>query len=84
LELLTNASASVKPGGKLVYSVCSLTRAETTEVVEAFESRLPDFTPRLISNPLAPASFPITHLFLWPQQFSGNGMFIAVWDRHRR
>src|SRR5690606_4715628 len=35
-RLLTNVAPNVKPGGKLIFAVCTLTRAETTEVVEQF------------------------------------------------
>src|SRR5271154_6543707 len=34
-QLLANAVAALKPGGRLIYSVCTLTRSETTEVAEA-------------------------------------------------
>jgi 16S rRNA C967 or C1407 C5-methylase (RsmB/RsmF family) len=35
----------VKPGGKLIYTVCTLTRSETDAVVADFNSRCPDFEP---------------------------------------
>ena len=81
LELLTNACASVKPAGKLMYSVCSLVRAETTKIAAAFESRFLEFTPLTIHNPLALGASSTDQLFLRPQDFGGNGMFIAVWKR---
>src|SRR5205814_8236813 len=37
-DLLLYAAAAVKPGGKLIYSVCTLARAETTEVAAGFET----------------------------------------------
>jgi 16S rRNA (cytosine967-C5)-methyltransferase len=80
-ELLAHASSAVKAGGKLVYSVCSLARSETIEVVEKFEARCPNFTPLLATSPLDANSAPDARLFLWPQQFGGNGMFIAAWIR---
>ena len=36
LALLNNVAGSLKPGGKLVYAVCTITRSETTAVVDAF------------------------------------------------
>ncbi len=81
LELLTHAASPVKPGGKLVYSVCSLTRSETVGLVEAFESKFPDFVPCRIADPLNPKELPTARLSLWPQRFGGNGMFIATWVR---
>jgi 16S rRNA (cytosine967-C5)-methyltransferase len=80
-ELLTHAAAAVKPGGKLLYSVCSLGRAETVNLVEVVESRLTGFTPLQLVDPLIPNALPAARLFLWPQHFGGNGMFIAAWVR---
>lgn len=42
-RLLDLASALVKPGGHLVYAVCSLFACEGREQIEAFLSRHPDF-----------------------------------------
>jgi len=66
--LLGHVCGSVKLGGRLVYSVCTLTRTETTAVAGAFASAHPEFT-------AAPP------LFLWPQELNANGMFIATWRR---
>ena len=85
-RLLAHAAASVKPGGKLIYSACTLTRAETTEVVDAFNATQKQFEPmelpvaqlgleqsRLLSS--------ATTLAIWPQDLGGNGMFVAAWRR---
>lgn len=81
-RLLALAARAVKPGGRLVYAVCTLTRAETQEVVRAFSAAHPAFAPL----PL-PSDWPIA-LFaagaepggcLWPQATGGNGMFVAAW-----
>ena len=80
-QLLCHASAAVKPGGKLIYAVCTLVRSETTEVVETFEAQDSDFARLAVRNPLevkSPASAP---LYFWPQQYGGNGMFVTVWTR---
>jgi len=42
--LLEKMAGSLKPGGRLVYAVCTLTRRETTEVATAFASAHPEFT----------------------------------------
>ncbi|HWI57480.1 MAG TPA: RsmB/NOP family class I SAM-dependent RNA methyltransferase, partial [Bacillota bacterium] len=80
-QLLARAAAAVKPGGKLIYAVCTLTRRETLGVVEAFQQQLTGFEPLESLNPLDPASPQSAQLFLWPQQHGGNGMFIAAWKR---
>ena len=78
-QLLANARAGLKPGGKLVYAVCTLTRAETVAVIESFEKQFKDFERSELSNPLEPGSTPLMPQWLLPQQFGGNGMFIAGW-----
>jgi 16S rRNA C967 or C1407 C5-methylase (RsmB/RsmF family) len=40
-----NVAPNVKPGGKLIYTVCTLTRSETDAVVVDFNSRCLDFEP---------------------------------------
>jgi 16S rRNA (cytosine967-C5)-methyltransferase len=76
--LLTRAANSVKPGGRLVYSVCTLTRSETSGVANGFEAAHPDFEPA----PLAIAGS-ACRIVLNPQDLDANGMFIAAWKRVR-
>ena len=52
-RLLLNAAVGVKPGGRLVYAACTLTRSETMGVVAAFEERCPHFTREPVRDPLA-------------------------------
>ena len=84
-SLLTNVAPSVKPGGKLIFSVCTLTRAETAEVMEHFNASQPEFEPlilpeiKLNGRTVSGA----TSLTIWPQDLDGNGMFIASWQRKK-
>jgi len=73
-RLLANAAPGLKPGGKLIYAVCTLTRSETVGVVNDFNTRFPDF------EPLIQDDFNTTQM-IWPQDLGGNGMFIAGWRR---
>lgn len=75
-RILAHAAPSLKPGGKLFYAVCTLTRSETTDVVADFNSRFPDF------EPLVQENFDAAK-FIWPQDLGGNGMFIAGWRRKK-
>ena len=84
-RLLANVAPGVKPGGKLIFSVCTLARAETTEVVEHFNAIRPEFEPLAwpeisgSQRPFTPAAAKI----IWPQDLDGNGMFIAGWRRKK-
>ena len=79
-QLLFRVAGSVKPGGRLVYAACTLTRAETDEVAAAFEKEFPEFEklPRL--NPLKPGAASEWPLKIWPED-GGNGMFVSAWRR---
>jgi 16S rRNA (cytosine967-C5)-methyltransferase len=82
-RLLANAAPSLKPGGKLIFSVCTLTRAETTAVVEQFNATQPGFEPLILPelSALGRSIGNAATITLWPQEFRGNGMFIAGWRR---
>ncbi len=86
LKLLNHAAPALRPGGKLVYSVCTLTGAETSGVVDQFSRAHPELKPLELPDifgtagaPTAP-TLPATRT-LWPQDHRGNGMFIAAWRR---
>lgn len=81
VELLNHVAPGVKPGGRLVYAVCSLTRAETTSVAAAFQSKHPEFKPEAVAHPLSTQPKSASQLWFWPQEHGGNGMFVAVWKR---
>jgi 16S rRNA (cytosine967-C5)-methyltransferase len=80
-KLLSHAAAAVKPGGRLVYSVCTLTKSETVAVADAFEAQFKDFKPLAVSNPLVSDQPPSARVWIWPQESNGNGMFVAVWEK---
>ena len=81
LNLLTNCSKAVKPGGRLIYSVCTLTNAETSGVVDAFQAVSPDFIPLAIPSPFDAEAPKSARQTWWTQYTGGNGMFIAIWKR---
>jgi 16S rRNA (cytosine967-C5)-methyltransferase len=95
-QILGNVAASVKPGGKLIYSVCTLTQAETSGVVKTFSEAHGEFEllslPELKFAKDKSRALPPPHGFgatstsaaaktIWPQDCGGNGMFIAGWRR---
>jgi len=82
-RLLAHSAVGVKPGGKLIYAVCALARAETVEVVETFESGTKEFKRLELNNPLSPGSSPSALTWLRPEHCGGNGMFVAAWTRRQ-
>ncbi len=66
LALLNRVAGSLKPGGRLIYAVCTLTRSETTAVAEAFSAAHPELEAGSSET-------------LWPHDLNANGMFIAAW-----
>ena len=76
-KILCNAARYVKPGGLLLYSTCTLVRAENEEVVENFLQTHPEFT----TEPLPlPAPFPKNEngmLALVPGEYDTDGFFIC-------
>ena len=84
-QLLAHAAPALKPGGKLIYSVCTLTRAETQAVVADFTARFgTEFEPTNLAGVSAhPSLAPAPVVTIWPQDLGGNGMFIAGWRRKK-
>ncbi len=79
-QLLLNAAAAVKPGGRLIYAVCTLPGTETDAVADFCSQALRGFAP--IALPALPNERPAASArrWIWPQQFFGNGMFVAAWE----
>ncbi len=77
LAILSNQARYVKPGGVLMYSTCTLLRAENEGVVEAFLQSNPAFS----AEPLPlPEPFPANEsgmLALVPGEYDTDGFFIC-------
>jgi 16S rRNA (cytosine967-C5)-methyltransferase len=75
--LLERAAERVRPGGRLVYSTCSLEPEENEAVVDAFLASHPEF--RAV-EPDAPADLRTERGFLrtWPHRHGTDGFFAAV------
>ncbi|MDD4736755.1 MAG: RsmB/NOP family class I SAM-dependent RNA methyltransferase [Kiritimatiellae bacterium] len=74
--LLESALPHLNPGGSLIYSVCTLTRAETTDQINTFLQKHTELTLDPFNHPLTGDSTPGT-CFILPWQASCNAMFIA-------
>jgi 16S rRNA (cytosine967-C5)-methyltransferase len=72
-----HAADLVRPGGRLVYSVCTFPRAETDAVIDTFLRRRPD-------HALLETDGPDGHLArhrLWPHLLGTDGMFVVALTR---
>lgn len=78
-RLLEHAARAVKPGGRLVYAVCTLTRAETEGVATTFEQAHPDWEPLELCDPFTGAVEARGRLWLRPEARPANAMFVAAW-----
>ncbi len=76
LELLDLASQGVRPGGSLVYTVPTMTRAETTEVIDRFLQTHPEFSLYPFAHPFE-ENTQQGSLIIWPHQYDCDGRFIA-------
>ncbi len=85
LALLEAAAALLRPGGRLLYSVCTTEPEESTAVADSFEAARPSFTPEpfdfllpagLECGPASPG-----RLLLYPHRHSLDGFFIALWRK---
>jgi len=81
IALLHHVAPSLKPAGRLIYAVCTLTRVETDDVVSTFGREHPEFAPLPLADPLVPDSPPVHGLWLRPGPRLANGMFVAAWRR---
>lgn len=81
-ELLGIAASRVRRGGRLVYSVCTLTRRETTDVVRVFDRAQPEFEPLDVVHVLEPARTG-SRLWIKPWVVGGNAMYVAAWRRRK-
>jgi 16S rRNA (cytosine967-C5)-methyltransferase len=80
-RLLREAAGAVRPGGRLVYSVCTLTAAETTGVADWAVGALEGFVP--VARPPAPWRAHGPGALLLPDAADTDGMFVLTLQRLR-
>ncbi len=73
LDLMRAAAAAVRPGGTIVYSVCTWTARETDGVVDAALATIPGLEPAPLSGPAGSG----TRRQLWPHRDDSDGVFLA-------
>ena len=76
-ELIRAAFGLVRPGGVVIYSVCTMTAAETSAIADMVAQEFPEAVPLPIADhrwrPLARGAL------LLPQDHQTDGMFIAIY-----
>lgn len=79
-RILETACKYVKVGGTLVYSTCTLSRAENDDVVDAFAQVHPEFSPIVQTVPYSGAENSFKRSY-FPDENGGDGFFTASFRR---
>ena len=75
-DLLAGAAALVRPGGQLIYSVCTVTEAETAGVDRRFRGAEPRAEPEPVGGPWRPHGDHGSGGLLLPQDLDSEGMAV--------
>ncbi len=79
--ILSNAAKSVKKGGTLIYSTCTVFHQENEEVVDDFLSSNPEFVFEDFSLPAPFGASKQGRLTIWPWMADSDGFFVAKMRR---
>ncbi len=81
-RILENGGRYVKPGGRLLYSTCSLSRAENEAVAEGFLKAHPEFEPVDLETDWGKAAEAKGNMLtFFPHLIDSDGFFIALFER---
>ena len=75
--IVDNASKYVRNGGRLVYSTCTLSKAENEDIVAKFLKNHKDFKPASLFEDNGSC----TNMTLMPHKNESDGFFIACFER---
>ena len=81
-SILANASATVRRGGRLIYSTCSVEREENEEVVRDFLGKHATFHPISLDAPVDLQTGSGT-IRTWPHRQQSDGFFVAGFEREK-
>lgn len=79
-DILNNAAKYVKVGGSLLYSTCTLSRAENDEVRKRFLSENPQYEAQNLPSDIKRNQSELT---IFPTEFGGDGFYIAKFKKVR-
>ncbi|WP_048055439.1 RsmB/NOP family class I SAM-dependent RNA methyltransferase [Pyrococcus sp. NA2] len=79
-ELLESAAKLVKPGGRLLYTTCSIFKEENEENIKWFLANHPEFKLVPLNSPYDPGFLEGT-MRAWPHRHSTIGFFYALLEK---
>jgi 16S rRNA (cytosine967-C5)-methyltransferase len=80
VQLAAGAASLLRPGGVLVYSVCTFPRAETDAACDALLGKVPSLEPYAFAGPDGKQT---ERARLWPHREGTDAMFVARFRRAR-
>ena len=80
-KVLENGARYVKPGGRLLYSTCTLEQDENTRVRKWFLENHPEFVPVPFSHPVTGES--LEELQILPQRDGINGFYLCLFAKRK-
>ena len=85
VDILRGAARWVRPGGVLLYSVCTTEPEETVQVAREFALGTQGFRPRPLADILPTSISEVAgspgQVYLWPHRHGTDGFFVASWQR---
>lgn len=75
LEILNNVKDSVKPGGTIIYSTCTIEQMENENVIYTFLKANKDFEFEAFEHPITGEK--VKTMQVLPQDFNSDGFFIT-------
>lgn len=80
-KILAAAAQYVKPGGRLLYSTCTLEQDENTRVRSYFLEHHPEFIPVPFAHPVTGEA--VDELQILPQRDHIDGFYLCLFERKR-
>ncbi|GAA5217615.1 16S rRNA (cytosine(1407)-C(5))-methyltransferase RsmF [Corallincola platygyrae] len=83
-DLIDSAYKALKPGGKLVYSTCTLNLEENQHVCAYLLQKYPDMAVVNLSELFVGAERSATnegYLHIWPHHYDSEGFFVAAFSK---
>ena len=80
-KILENAARYVRPGGRLLYSTCTLEQDENTRMRKWFLENHPEFVSVPFSHPVTGES--LEELQILPQRDGINGFYLCLFAKRK-